>query len=244
MKIEYACFSNIGDNTVNEDSVQVVEKGEIICFIVSDGLGGHGGGKMASEIVTRSVCDVIRDRSILSKELIDRCFLSAQKTLMENQLIQEFTNGMKATLVLMLTDRKKAIWGHVGDSRLYYYHNARYMSHTLDHSVPQMLVSLGELSEGEIRHHIDRNKLTKVLGIEWNKPMYEIDCEKHKLRKGDCFILCTDGFWEWFDEGLVSKKMLNNNSAKEAVTLLGNSALCNCPLGERDNTSAILVMIK
>lgn len=65
-------------------------------------------------------------------------------------------------------------WGHVGDSRLYYFKNGKIVKRTLDHSVPQMLVARGEIDEKEIRHHPDRNRLVRVMGMEWDEPKYQV----------------------------------------------------------------------
>ncbi len=47
--VEVASYSDKGGRDYNEDSVAVFEGEDRVCVIVADGLGGHGGGKTASD---------------------------------------------------------------------------------------------------------------------------------------------------------------------------------------------------
>jgi serine/threonine protein phosphatase PrpC len=85
---------------------------------------------------------------------------------------------------------------------------------TLDHSVPQMLVFAREIKEKQIRNHPDRNRLLRVMGIEWEKPMYEL-AEQTQLEKYQAFLLCSDGFWELIDEKQMCKLLKNSSTVEE-----------------------------
>lgn len=63
----------------------------------------------------------------------------------------------------------------------------------MDHSVPQMLVMAREIKEKDIRNHPDRNRLLKVMGIEWEEPAFKIE---EPLRTDECqaILMCSDGF--------------------------------------------------
>ena len=58
-----------------------------------------------------------------------------------------------------------------------------------------MLVAAGEIDEKEIRHHPDRNRLVRVMGMEWDEPKYQVS-EPMPEEPGQAFLLCSDGFWE------------------------------------------------
>ena len=104
-------------------------------------------------------------------------------------------------------------WGHVGDSRLYYFKNGRIVKRTLDHSVPQMLVAAGEIDEKEIRHHPDRNRLVRVMGMEWDEPKYQVS-EPMPEEPGQAFLLCSDGFWENIEEEQIIEFVLADQIEK------------------------------
>ncbi len=114
----------------------------------------------------------------------------------------------------MYIDGNKVQWGHVGDSRLYAFAKNKVKLRTLDHSVPQMLVFAREIKEKQIRNHPDRNRLLRVMGIEWEKPMYEL-AEQTQLEKYQAFLLCSDGFWELIDEKQMCKLLKNSSTVEE-----------------------------
>lgn len=93
----------------------------------------------------------------------------------------------------MYIDGNKVQWGHVGDSRLYAFAKNKVKLRTLDHSVPQMLVFAREIKEKQIRNHPDRNRLLRVMGIEWEKPMYEL-AEQTQLEKYQAFCCAVTAF--------------------------------------------------
>ena len=62
-----------------------------------------------------------------------------------------------------------------------------------------MLVASGEIREKDIRHHEDRNRLLRVMGIPWRKKTYEI-APPIPFDENQAFLLCSDGFWEYIEE--------------------------------------------
>jgi tmRNA-binding protein len=63
-----------------------------------------------------------------------------------------------------------------------------------DHSIPQMMVTCGEITYDQIRGHESRNLLTRALGY---KDDVTAEHFAGRIRRGDRLLLCTDGFWEW-----------------------------------------------
>ena len=153
-------------------------------------------------------------------------------------------NSIKTTMVMLLITDNIAQWGHVGDSRLYHFRDGKQKSRTIDHSVPQMLALSGEIKEKEIRHHPDRSVLLRAMGSEWNSPQYEIAQRQMRVVKGDSFLLCSDGFWEWIDEKSISKILKKDLTAYEALQEMTEEVKANGIGKGMDNYSAILVNIK
>ena len=109
--------------------------------ILADGLGGHGMGEVASRLVCDEAARMFRERSGGTvEEYLRTAFETAQASLMAAQEERGAQDKMKTTMVVLATDESTVQWGHIGDSRLYYFKNNRLVSRTLDHSVPQMLV--------------------------------------------------------------------------------------------------------
>lgn len=93
------------------------------------------------------------------------------------------------------------------------------MTRTLDHSVPQMLALCREIREDEIRNHPERSSVLRVMGIEWEKDMFDV-MKPVPLRKCDAFLLCSDGFWELITEEKMCEYLKNSDSADEWLGMM------------------------
>jgi serine/threonine protein phosphatase PrpC len=167
-------------------------------FSVADGLGGHDKGEVASELVVTTTMEQFYQRE--TEEFLGEAMEKAQNALMEKQQAEHAFGKMKTTYTGLYLRENMAQWGHVGDSRVYYFDRHHMKKRTLDHSVPQMLVASGEIKEKEIRYHPDRNHLLRVMGTEWEQPRYELTPFMKLKKRRQAFLLCTDGFWELITE--------------------------------------------
>ncbi|MCL1792351.1 MAG: protein phosphatase 2C domain-containing protein [Oscillospiraceae bacterium] len=247
MVIDYASFTNAGEKERNEDTVRtfINEKHTVRGFVLADGLGGHGNGEIASRCVAESVGAAINGIDSISEGFIDQCFENSQKMLMEEKERTGYVS-IKTTMVLLIINSSGiAQWGHIGDSRLYLFRSGKVLKRTLDHSVPQMLAISGQIKEKEIRRHPDRNILLRAMGTEWDldSPIYEIGERKWKLQKGDVFLLCSDGFWEWIEEKSMAEQLRKYKSAREALLAMATKAKIAGTGQDMDNFSAILVKV-
>ncbi len=243
--IEYATVTEIGEKEKNEDTVRVFTNQPLSTygFVLADGLGGHGNGDIASKFVSECVGAAIENTDSFGGVFLDQCFDTAQEMLMEEKETKGL-DSIKTTLVVLLITDKIAQWGYVGDSRLYHFRDCKQLSRTIDHSVPQMLAISGQIKEKEIRHHPDRSVLLRAMGAEWDTPAYEISQRHMRTIKGDTFLLCSDGFWEWIDEKTIIKILKKDLSAYDALHEMTAEVKANGAGKGMDNYSAILVNIK
>ncbi len=243
--IEYATFSDIGEKENNEDAVKVFVNQPLSTygFVLADGLGGHGNGDVASNLVVDCVGAAIENTDDFGGIFIDQCFDTAQDMLMEEKEIKGLPS-IKTTLTLLLLTDKTAQWGHIGDSRIYHFRGGKVLSRTLDHSLPQMLVDSGQIKESEIRRHPERNVLLQAMGAEWTTQGYEIDQRNQTVLKGDSFLVCSDGFWDWIDEKRMIKILKKEMSAYDALQEMAAEVKAAGIGKGMDNFSAILVNIK
>ena len=212
--ITYTVFTDRGGREVNEDSVRVFEKDGKKCLVLCDGLGGHGKGEVASALVVEAFGQIFNSAQRIDEDFLRSAFQLSQEALIDEQIRQNAKTDMKTTAVAMYIDGDKVQWGHVGDSRLYAFAKNKVKLRTFDHSVPQMLVFAREIKEKQIRNHPDRNRLLRVMGIEWEKPMYEL-AEQTQLEKYQAFLLCSDGFWELIDEKQMCKLLKSSSTVEE-----------------------------
>ena len=121
----YAVLSEVGEREINEDSVGFAPVGKDIGMVIlADGLGGHGRGEDASALVTTASKEVFR-YYYNQKDCLERCFMESQKRLMKKQADENARQDLKTTLVLLRIVNGYVQWGHVGDSRLYYFKNGK-----------------------------------------------------------------------------------------------------------------------
>lgn len=199
MKLSSASISKPGGRKKNEDACAIIQTEEYGCYAIADGLGGHGGGDIASRLVLDTIMNSFYSHPGIGVADMESYLQYAQMELLKKQKEKVEFGSMRTTVVLLVTDYQNVVWAHIGDSRLYYFHGGKILFQTKDHSVPQAMVNAGELNEAEMRFHDDRNRLTRAMGIESAfKPV--IIEEARNIESGDAFLLCTDGFWEYVFE--------------------------------------------
>jgi serine/threonine protein phosphatase PrpC len=236
---KHAVFTNVGGRQINEDSVGVFKNGENNCYILCDGLGGHGMGDVASSLVVAVFEDQFR-KTDDAVNFLGQTFAASQDILMAEQKARNAKRKMKTTGVAVVTDDRNAYIGHIGDSRGYVFYKNKVKTRTLDHSIPQMLVLSREIKESEIRNHPDRNTLLRVMGVEWDDIMYEL-MSPIPLKKCQAFLLCSDGFWELIDEKEMCAQLKKAHSVEEWLNNMISIVQTNGIGKNMDNYSAIAV---
>ncbi len=240
MKITYAVCTFPGNRDYNEDYAMVKQTRLGECFIVADGLGGHGKGEVASKFVCETAISFCENDGL--PEDIYGMFDIAQEELLKKQKEEHAEDGMKTTMNIVTIDDELIRWGHVGDTRTYYFKKKKMVSRTKDHSVPQMMVTMGEIKEKDIRHHVDRNRLLRVMGITWNKPQYVVE-EAIKTESKQAFLMCTDGFWEYIEDKDMEKSLKKSKSVQEWLDSMISIVQKNGQGKDMDNYTAIAVWI-
>lgn len=238
-KITFATYSDIGSRMVNEDSVGTASHGEANCFVLCDGLGGHGMGDVASALVVnrfQKLFEEARDPVTFLKNAYD----TSEEKLLEEQQKRNVPKMMKTTAVTAVIDRKKLFLANIGDSRAYVFNKGNVSFRTLDHSIPQMLAITGDIKESEIRHHPDRNILLRVMGNEWEKPMYDI-LKPIPMKKVDAVLLCSDGFWELIEEDDMCTFLKLAESVDHWLKMMVAMVNNNGRGKQMDNNSAIAI---
>lgn len=241
--ITYALLSQAGNRENNEDNVGMFQRNMEYCFTLADGLGGHGSGEVASQTAVEKSIEVFAASELKLEEYLNQAFTVSQTAIIQRQSQDKSTADMKTTLVLFYVGETKLQWGHIGDSRLYYFNRDKLAARTRDHSVPQMLVSAGEIKERQIRNHPDRNRLLRVMGINWETPRHELG-PVTDLESSQSFLLCSDGFWELIDEKKMAACLKKAATVEQWLSLMEEIILKNGKNTNMDNYSAIGIWIR
>ena len=208
--ITYHLLSNIGDRGNNEDNVGMYQRDEEYCFVLADGLGGHGKGEVASQLAVESAVKIFAVKGA-GTECLEVSFQDAQREILDQQKEDMTARDMKTTLVIL----------HVGPDKIWW----------------------GQIKEKQIRNHPDRNRLLRVMGVDWDQPKYQL--EDPKARQGkQAFLLCTDGFWELIDEKKMQHCLKKAGSPEQWVELMEGIVKKNGQGKNMDNYSAVAVWLE
>ena len=194
--MEYSYLTDPGKvRDHNEDSVTIVknDSGEIL-LILADGMGGHKGGEIASSIAVTHIGKRFteittvgnREDSInFLKEIVSEANMLLYKYSSENPESQ----GMGTTLVMALLTKDFLLYGNIGDSSGYAIKDGKMYKITNDHTLVNLLVKSGELTEEAAKNHPKKNVLMRALGANMSVEMDVFDVE----RDVEGIFLCSDG---------------------------------------------------
>ena len=167
----------------NEDSVVITENAnKEILLAVADGMGGHLAGEVASSIAITHIGKRFREMSTVGNK--EDAFNWLQEAFSEiNALIYQYTEshpeskGMGTTLVTAVLTTDFLLFGNIGDSSGFVVKNNKLHKVTVDHTLVNLLVKSGELTEEEAKDHPRKNVLMKALGAVTNVEMDIFDVE-------------------------------------------------------------------
>lgn len=204
---DFAFYSDVGGRSNNEDAYLAKKIQEDYLFIVADGLGGHEDGEKASRAAVDAVKEYILKHGGAdirgAVEFANDVVVSAQR---------QADSKMKTTIAIAYVKADRTIFAHVGDTRIYAFRNGRIVFQTIDHSVSQLAVSVGEIKAEDIRGHWDRNVLTRALGAAES---VRVDVAEVANEEYDSLLLCSDGFWEY----VLEKEMCETREGSGAADL-------------------------
>lgn len=215
-------------------------------FMVADGMGGHNGGDIASQMAVKVLPDYIEHN--LSMEPVPLLSGSIKES---NRSIKQFGEthpelvGMGTTIVSFYFRGQNIYIGNVGDSRAYLVSQKKIYQLSRDHSLVQEKLNYGIYDREQAALDPQKNVLVRTVGFEDN---VEPDVFIYKVNKNDIFLCCSDGLHgKVSDEDilyLVNKHIpdpatATQKSADNAVQALIDQANDN---GGQDNITTIVVI--
>jgi serine/threonine protein phosphatase PrpC len=243
MELDMAVLSKQGGRPSNEDACGYRTSERRCCWVVSDGAGGHGSGDVASKTVVKSILRDFAGPIPVSAEGIRALLARANSAVLRQQDRHSRLSAMRATVAVLEIDlqQRGALWGHLGDTRVYSFRNGRILSQTRDHSVIQTMVDAGYSDGVALREHPRRNVLLYALGSD--DDLLPSVCEQMlPIDNGDVFLLCTDGLWEYVTEEAMERELAASSSARRWLEALERELLAHAGEGH-DNYSAIAVWV-
>ena len=203
-------------------------------FIVADGMGGHQAGDFASSYSVKKFLESVS--LSLQKhphKIFQDAICYANRELIEKSRVNPELKGMGTTMVALTIVGDKAYVANVGDSRLYHMQE-QLTQITVDHSLVQEMIRIGELTKETARIHPDKNIITRAIGV---KEDVEADIYEYRLKKGDIILMCTDGLSNMVEDEDMFDIVKGARDIVEAVQMLIEKANSN---GGRDNIGVVM----
>ncbi len=204
--------------------------------VVCDGMGGPGGGSLASHMATDEIAGYLSTscRADMSREeirdmLIKACE-NANAQIYRRSRMDEELEGMGTTVVLAFFAEKTVHIVHVGDSRAYLLHEGTLSQITNDHSMVQQLVDSGEISPEDARLHPQKNIITRAVGVDG---FLSCDYDTVSIEPGDTVLLCTDGLTNMVSDADITA-LINKHRNPDKLIQAALEA------GGSDNITAVL----
>lgn len=215
--------------------------------VLSDGMGGHAGGDLASRAIVTEVFAALTLDEVARRNAppvaLRRAVSRANEGVQACVTSDPQRAGMGGTLVAAHVAGGTMHWASVGDSVLYLFRNQTLSRLNADHSMaPQLdlMAANGAITEAEAAAHPQRNCLTSALTGD---PIADVDCpeEPLDLKAEDILILASDGL-QFLPDPIIEALLLrarNEPSRAIARDLLDALATLNDP--EQDNTSIVVI---
>ena len=243
-----AVLTRPGGRNYNEDACGHWHSGDHLCCVVADGAGGHSGGDIAARIAVRHIIEQFAAAPLSGSDEVQALLLDTNATVIRHRADAPAQAEMHSTVVSLFIDlqRAEALWGHAGDSRLYLFRNGQVLTHTRDHSVVQSLVDAGMLEPDQMRTHPRRSELLSALGSPPQHLHLSAEPKPWALRRGDVFLMCTDGLWEYVDDTELCESLRQADDPQQWLVSLEQRVLRNAATAGKpghDNFSGITVWI-
>ena len=229
--IAYGAVTHVGQvRTGNEDSLLADNN----VFMVADGMGGHNAGEVASLMAVEHLREAAS--GIIAEADLVQALVHANEVIYAESMTNHLHHGMGTTLAAMVVlDNNSIVVAHVGDSRVYMWHEGSLTRLSKDHSYVQELVDEGIVSIEEARTHPRRNIVTRALGIDAE---VDIEANTFPVTVGAWYVLCSDGLVDEISDADIAKVLERCTTPHEAAQALVDAANA---AGGRDNITVIVV---
>jgi len=176
--------------STNQDSICLYKRRHF--FAVADGMGGHNGGDIASQMSVKILPEFIENNKSTNDipKILEDSFKHVNKAIYNHGQENLDLKGMGTTLTAIMVDGNEMNIANVGDSRTYLINNNKIFQISRDHSLVQEKLNIGIYDRAQAHADPQKNVLIRTIGFE---PEVEVDTFKYKIQKNDMFLLCSDG---------------------------------------------------
>ena len=221
---------------VNEDSFYISHERNVLA--VADGMGGYVGGEIASKTAVEAIAYYFKNFNYAAPVQLEKAIQYANSSIISKTLIDPSLKGMGTTVSMVTLARHMAFWGHVGDSRIYLYREGAFSQISVDHTIVQVLLDKGKITEEEALNHPQRHVLTRAVGVDSN---LIVDTGAFEVQPNDRILICSDGLTSFIGKPELCDAIGDySRTEREIINDLFGQVYEN---GAKDNVTAILTTI-
>lgn len=241
LQVAYAGATDPGRvRRCNEDNLLLLPETGV--FAVADGLGGLDAGDIASSTALAHLQDLcsapISPGDGDAKSHLEAIIAAVNSHTYQHRIV--LGKNMATTLALVqLGSNGTALAAHVGDSRIYRWHDDELFRITSDHSLVNELYKQGALTASQAEQSPQRHIITRAVGVE---PTVLPSITAFTFAPGDKLLLCTDGLTSMVPDEQIAQclrsKQADISRIVEQLVHLANEA------GGHDNITSIVLSIQ
>jgi protein phosphatase len=201
-------------------------------WFVADGMGGHQGGEVASDIARTTISESVKAGNSLSDAI-----QKAHREIIASSQAGVGFPGMGSTIVALQVEDQDYTVEWVGDSRAYLWNGICLHRISRDHSFVQQLIDQGQISKKDAYSHPKKNLVTQALGVV-DLETVQVDSVTRQFHRDDKILLCSDGLTDEVADDQIENILRDCSSEQEAVDKLLEAALNH---GGSDNITIVFV---
>ncbi|MBX7082462.1 MAG: protein phosphatase 2C domain-containing protein [Nannocystaceae bacterium] len=236
-----------GSSLPAEAGTRLVDTPQGRIMVVADGIGGHGGGEVASAVTIDAMAHYcfeampwVQRRSECSREELAKGLQDAVRTAQARvRRVAErkaLDRNLGTTLTMAYVAWPELLLVHVGDSRAYLMRDDELHHLTVDHTLAQQMVDGKLMTPAQAAKSNLSHVLVNAVGGKSDE--LEVELRHLTLQLDDQLLLCTDGLYDMVDDARLAAALRRTDQPVEAVVLAlleaANAA------GGRDNVTAVL----
>lgn len=236
--MRFSTFSHKGARIQNCDKVEKIIQDGVCAFIVTD--GGSFCGDIAAELICAAATDELKKDLRVDSAVLGNCFRAIQKTVTEKAAEEDGFNNVYASCAILIFDKDKAIWGHIGNCRIYCLKKSKVTFITDDHTGAFKKFSQKDIEYNDIAKYDDG---TLLISINAKNTIPADISEVRKTLEQYSFLLCTDGFWKNIDMEAIQDFKNESSGAKEWLASMLSIVEKRAKV-DSDSISAIAITMK
>lgn len=235
--MRFTTFTNKGTAKLNTDAVARFIEGNVCAFVVVD--GGEFCGDIVSPIIMNAIKTELKSNIKVNSTVIRDCFRRAVDSIKAKALEDEGFKNIKASGAMLITDGKKAVWGHIGNCRIYRLFRGKIKEVSQDHTLAYRDFMEKKISFEDIAK---QDSFPPLVSINAEN---DVDADMSKVKKlffKYSFILCSDGFWKNILPAEIENSAKMHDSTKMSLCQMIDY-IEGHNISECDSASAIVLTI-